>query len=228
MNRLLALLALLALAAPAWGQTYAPGIENHRVARFPSGASAVTVDVYEVNSATQVGDDIAATVIEIDEEDSDAWTFDLAAVAGYPVDCTPTDYVLRWNPDASNCSAEDGTPALCFLETVHVGGPECETQGKVQVEVTKTTVPNDAQGITQGVIDYYARRGERVQRWRKISTSYDGDFSSPVAVKWEVFFYRSSAESVATPFSCGKETTSNPANLSDEDLTALGASCSGN
>lgn len=232
MNRLrwcaLALLGFVAWCAPdpVFAQDYVPGLANRRVARFPAGATAVVVDVYNVDTATQVGNNVATTRIQLDSANTDAFTFDLSAVSGYPTDCTPTTFFLRWIPDSADCAAT-GTPGTCVEETVYVGGVGCRDQGMRQVSVTKTSVVKEAQGVTQAIIDYYARRGETVQLWRTIKVAYDGNFASPDYTVYEVFFYTASG-TAATPFSCGVMTSTDPSGMSTVDLQNLQSACSGN
>jgi hypothetical protein len=95
-----------------------PSIPNWQVARFPS-ATSVTVDVYQIDSSTQVADDAATTRVQLDSANSDLFLFDLATVTGYPNDCSRKTYLLRYAPDAADCTNNPGT---CAVDAVVVNG----------------------------------------------------------------------------------------------------------
>lgn len=163
-----------------------PGEPNWQVARFPSGATTVVVDVVDLGGS-QIGSDRPATRVTIDAANSDAWAINLATVPGYPVNCEPHTYLLRWAPDAANCTA---SPATCFESTAQVGGAACKADPRVKATYTYATAVVSAQGISQSLLDWHAKRGQQPTRWREIRHASDGDFASPESTEWEVFFYR--------------------------------------
>ena len=190
-NLLVVLLLVLASCQPAYaGAPAVPGEPNYRTARFPSGATAVTVDILEIGGA-QLADNVAATRAQLDAANTDVWYLDISQVSGYPVNCEPKTFLLRWNPDASDCSA---SPALCVEETAQVGGYLCEANPKVQVSYVHASTVQSAQGINQSVMDYFNRRGQLPIRWREIRHATDLDFSSPDHTSWEVYFYLSTGD----------------------------------
>lgn len=184
-----------------------PGEPNWQTARFPT-ASAVTVDVIEVTSGggTQIGNDRATVRLNADSSPSETFAIDLATVPGYATNCTPRTYVLRWAPDGANCTS---TPTSCAISTAQVGGASCSSDPRVQEIRTYASGVVAGQGITQELLEHYARRGERPLRWREIRHASDGDFSAPEATEWEVFSYRRGP--TWPEVACTVRTTTNPA-----------------
>lgn len=205
---LLAIAIGLTLPAHAGEFPSLPGEPSWQVVRFPAGASSVAVDVVEITSGggTQIGSDRVATRITIDGAPSDAWTLNLATVPGYPVNCEPRTYVLRWAPDAVSCSS---SPSSCIETEAAVGGALCKADPRVKAVYTYAAGVVSGQGLTQAVLTYYARRGERPIRWREIRHASDGDFDNPESTEWEVYFYR--AGPTWPELACTVRTTTNPA-----------------
>ena len=208
--RRVAAIVLLLLAAIAQAGDYPslPSEPNWQTVRFPSGPNAVTVDVVEVGASggTQLGNDRAASRLNVDGTPSDAWTLNLSAVPGYPVNCEPRTYLLRWNPDASDCALN---PSLCVEVTTSVGGAVCKQDPRVQAIYTYTSTVVSAQGITTEVLLYYARRGERAIKWREIRHASDGDFATAESTEWDVYFYRRGP--TWPELACTVRTSTNPA-----------------
>lgn len=187
-----ALWLLLAVAAcgpcdPVFADDAVPGEPNWSIVRFPAGPAAVTVDILELGGA-QVADDVAATLQQLDAADSDAWAIDLSQVPGYPVNCEPNTYMVRWTPDAADCSAA-GDPSDCILTDYKVGGAACRADPSMQVSYEYAYGVFAEQGITETVRKFYARKGVNPIRWRRMDVAVDGDFTSPSHTKWEVYFY---------------------------------------
>lgn len=205
---LIALLFLVCLAASySRAQISLPGEPNWVAARFPANPTAVTVDVLEIGGA-QLADNIAATQQQLDALDTDVWAINLAALAGYPLDCEPRTYVVRFNPDAADCT-DVGDPLACVEDLVRVGGATCEGDPGLQVSYTYANTSVALQGITQAVIDHFNLRGGRPVRWRRIDQAADRDFTTPDFTKWEVYFY----QATAVPFprlTCTVETETDP------------------
>lgn len=181
------LVSLLLSFGQAWAEdNSSPGEKNFQCARFPAGATAVTVDVLDLTNATQIGNNVATTRQQLDSVNSDHFCFRLDQVAGYPATCEVTDLIMVFSPDGANCNS---TPASCASSTSRVGGSQCRMDPNRRV----TTVYADALvaglGISQAVRDFYNRRGTEPVKWRKIETAEDQDFSSPSHTVWEVFFY---------------------------------------
>lgn len=202
--RLLAILLAVALEAGAGVFPSLPGEPNWQVVRFPSGASTVVVDVVELGGA-QIGSDRPAAQVSVDSVASDAWAFNLATTPGYPVNCEPRRYLLRWQPDAVSCTT---SPLLCIETEAAVGGALCKADPRVKATYTYANAVAAGQGITQAVIAYYAKRGERAVRWREIRHASDGDFATPESTEWEVYFYR--AGPTWPELACTVRTTTDP------------------
>lgn len=217
---LLSILALLASLLPGAARAgdYFPGEALRVQAAFPSGASAVTVDVHELGGAL-LADDAVATQETIDGAASAVWTIDLSALAGFPLTCAKKTYVVVFSPDAANCAAA-GTPESCVHHEIQIGGSECETNPQVQVSEVFATAPISAQGITQTVRNHWNRRGQEVLRWREFKVAADRDFTTPDHTYWEVYFY--SATGAFPHLQCVVETETDPA-----VTTPSKASCSG-
>lgn len=207
---LIVLAAILMLSLPSLAETLRfPGEPNTRIALFPSQPSAVTVDVLDVGGL-QIGNNLPTTQLQIDATNSSVWTFDLASVAGYPLDCTTKTYLVRWLPDAVNCAT---SPALCVFERVDVGGAFCKSDPSLQVSYVHAQAVVAAQGITQPVLDFFNRTGRLPILWREIRHAADRDFVNPDSVEWEVYFYSSatSADGVTTAtLKCTVSTTTDP------------------
>jgi len=207
-----ALLALFAMDARA--ETFVTGEPNHISARFTSNPASVTVDVQEIGG-TQIGNNLAATHQQIDAVNSDVWTIDLAAVAGYPTDCTQKSYIVRFQPNTTaDCSAA-GSPSGCSEQIIDVGGSRCRDPN-LDVSYYRTNAPVAAQGISAAVVAYEERRGRAPIRWTKTAYTDRG------GVKYEVFFY---TVSLGFPhLKCTVNTTSDPSAMDSVTLTALGNS----
>jgi hypothetical protein len=152
-------------------------------ARFPLTApSAVVVDVFEVGG-TQIGSDVSAAQVQLDAADSDVWQLDLASVSGFAPDCDPRSYVVRFVPDAADCS-ESGTPDQCAEQLVHSGGWLCKVNSDQDQVVTYPTLPIPARGITSAVIS----RGNPSY----ITHNVKIDTASVVFTYYTIFYYDSS------------------------------------
>jgi hypothetical protein len=212
--------AVLLLALPAAAEVPGvPGQANIRVARFPNGATTVVADVLEIGGV-QIGNNVATTRAQLDSADTDAFFFNLAGVAGYPVNCEPKTYLVRFVPDGADCST-GGTPSSCVEEVVDVGGYLCKANPKLNVSYVYTSATVAGQGISQAVMDYFGRHGQLPIRWRILKTAEDLNFTSPDHVAYEVYFY--STVGAYPHLTCTVLTTTDP-------NTALpsSAACAGN
>jgi hypothetical protein len=182
---------------------------NWRSAAFQSAPTTVTVDVVDLATGTQVGNNLATSQVQADSADTVIHKFDLSTVTGYPVGCEPKTYLVIFNPDSTNCS-EGGSPGLCAYDHVHVGGSACLASTQpVSESYAYTSSVVSGQGITQAVIDYYNRRGMHVPRWQKFEVAGDLDFSSIEETVWVVFFYQDDGD--APRIRCTVPTTTDPA-----------------
>lgn len=209
-----ALLAAAALAFACLQPAFAEPLpsDNHwRIALFSASPfpAAVTVDVVDLSDGTQVATDAAATQVQANSVDMAIWKFDLSTVTGYPTDGSFKSYLIIWQQDSDDCQ-ESGTPTECAYESATVGGDaQLDAATGVSTSVVYTTSVTSAQGITSSVIDFYARRGQQVPKWRKIDIAADKDYSTPDSTVYEVFFY-TDAQSSPRPL-CTVVTATNPA-----------------
>ena len=200
--------------SPAFAQDNSvPGEANWQVARFPDGAATVIVDVFELGGSQLANDQSAANT-----SNTDVWSLNVAAVVGYPTTCALKTYMLRWQPDAVNCSTN---PAECVESTFRTGGVACRLDPHRQMTNTWARTPVSAQGISFGVIKSYARVGEEPIRWQRFDIAADADYTGPSASIWHVFFY--SQEGPFPHIECVVPTASDPA-----VSLPSSASCAGN
>lgn len=205
--RLLVALAILgAPLASRAGDAVLPSDPNILVARFPGGATAVTVDVVQIGGS-QLANDVAATRLQLDSANTDAWYLNLQAVSGYPVDCVSRTFLARFNPDASDCAA---SPSLCVEVSTTVGGTgACLADDRRQTSTVRTSTVVSAQGITSEVLRYSQRLGENPIKWIEIDVASDETYSAPEKTYWVVYQY---AVLSGIPYvSCTVVTTTNPA-----------------
>jgi len=220
MRRLLLALGVLAWCLSASSQTVFPGLEKWIVASFPSGATTVTVDVYDLSTGVQVANDQAASQISLDAAVTSSWRFDLSTIAGYPATCTLTQYLVRWAPDSADCSAA-GTPSACADALVTVGGPDCEGDPGLQESTVYAQTIAAAQGITREVYEWHRRRGLMPVKWREQRRSASRDFANPDATVWQVYFYSQGGE--FPHLDCVVETTSDPSVALPSTASCTGA-----
>jgi len=186
-----------------------PGQSNWITAELPGAPAAVVVDVVDIATGTQVGNNLATVQVQRDAADSIAFKFDLSTVTGYPTSCAPKSYYVTFIPDAANCS-EAGTPELCATTIVDVGGSACLGAADWEsISVVHSKVVVSAQGITQNVLDYYNRRGILPVKWRKLARAADLNFAASDYTLWEVYFYTSTNN--APRIKCTVPTLSDPA-----------------
>jgi len=205
------LVLLIALGGPVPSRAGAPlnSQPNIRLAEFLSDPTAVVVDVVDLSTGTQVGNNLSATRLQRDSANTIAWKFDLKTVSGYPTGCDLKTYMVTFVPGSANC-ASGQSPGSCASELVQVGGSACLAEtSPVSSDPEFATVPIPTQGITQKVVDFHARRGLLTTKWRKILVSGALNFSAPDATVWEVFFWIDTNE--APRIKCSVLTTSDPA-----------------
>ena len=203
----LALAALLSLSPPLLADvTSVPGESAWVTARFPAGATTVTVDVYDLTAGAQVGTALSATRIQLNAANTDVWTLNLSTMPGFPTTCAQHSYLMRWKPDASDCVA---SPSLCQESVQDFGGYLCKASLREQPSFVTTTTPVSGQGISQAVIDYFNRRGQQALRWERIDRSATGSFGAPADTVWRVYFYKDTG-AWPRPW-CVVDTTSDPA-----------------
>jgi len=212
MRRVFALLCFVAFSCtldPAWAGDPLNSQPNIRLAEFLAAPAAVTVDVVDLSTGSQVADDVAATQVQRDLSDTIAWKYDLATVTGYPSGCEAKTYLVTFTPDAADCS-EGATPELCASEIVHVGGAAClASEDRISADPEFASTVISAQGITQSVLDFFERRGELVPKWRKLTIAADEDYATPETTLWEVYFW---TDTNASPrIKCSVTTSSDPA-----------------
>lgn len=215
MLRRLALFHLVALGVlacgldPVWAGPPLNNQENIRTAAFQSGPTTVTVDVVDLSTGSQVGNNLATAQTQADSSDTIIHKFDLSTVTGYPTGCEAKTYLVIFNPDSADCS-ESGDPDLCAYEEVQVGGSAClASMEPISPSFTYTSTVVSAQGITQDVIDFYNRRGLLVPKWQRFDIADDLDFASIDETIWFVFFYTDSG--AAPRIRCTVRTTTDPA-----------------
>lgn len=149
--------------------------------------TAVTVDVVELATGTQVANDSAAVQLQEDSANVDSWKFNLATVTSYPTTCAVKGYMIQWIGDAADCIA---APASCVQQTVTVGGDACQAAIASQSPFYEyATGVLSLHGITQKVLDYHDRRGELPIKWQKVLIAGDHIFGTPGDTLWIVYFW---------------------------------------
>jgi len=182
--------------------------KNIRSAAFQSAPTTVTVDVVDMDTGTQVGNNLATTQLQADSSDTIVHKFDLSSVTGYPEGCEPKTYLVIFVPDSADCS-ESGSPALCAYDWVQVGGSAClASASPVTQSFSYTSTVVSAQGITQDVVDFYNRRGLLVPKWQRFDIAGDLDFSGIDETIWLVMFYQDDGS--APRVRCSVPTTTDP------------------
>jgi hypothetical protein len=185
-----------------------PGQSNWITAEIAGNPTTVTVDVVEIGTGTQVGNNLATTQVQRDSVDTIGFKFDLSTVSGYPTNCTPKSYYVTFVPDGANCS-EAGTPELCATTIVDVGGSACPNDSEFESDsVVHSRVVVSGQGITQEVLDYYNRRGILPVKWQKFVRAADRNFAAPDYTIWLVYFYTSTNN--APRIKCTVPTSTDP------------------
>jgi len=188
-NLALLLLVGICTGVPVYAGPPLPGQSNWITAEIPGSPAAVVVDVVDIATGTQVGNNLATVQVQRDALDSIAFKFDLSTVTGYPTSCAPKSYYVTFIPDAANCS-EAGTPELCATTIVDVGGSACLAAFGWQSEsIEHSSVVVSEQGITQEVLDYFNRRGILPVKWQKFAFAADLNFAAPDFSLWIVYFY---------------------------------------
>jgi hypothetical protein len=219
-----ALVSILALAfacglEPALAQAPSiPGEPNWRVAVFPDGATTVTADIVDLGTGVQVADDVATTQIQVDATNVEAWKVNIAALPGYPVNCEPTTWLVRFRPDAADCVV---SPALCAEDIVDLGGYLCKANSSVAVSYVYANAIATGQGISQTVMDYFNRQARLPIKWREVRVSADEDFATPDYVWWEVYFY--GAGEGVPKLLCTVKTSTNPQSALPSSTACTGA-----
>lgn len=205
----LSLLLGMCTPIPVFAGPPLPGQPNWITAELPGAPTTVVVDVVEIATGTQVGNNLATSQVQRDAADTIGFKFDLSTVTGYPTNCAPKSYYVTFVPDSANCS-EAGTPELCATTIVDVGGSACLASSDFESPSTiHSRVVVSAQGITQEVIDYYNRRGILPVKWQKFVRASDMNFASPDYTVWLVYFY--TATNAAPRIKCVVPTATDPA-----------------
>lgn len=199
--RILALLSVW-MAVPAEGAQYV-------TAEFASTVpTTVVADVVDLATGTQVGNNLAATQLSRDSATQALWRIDLSTVAGFPAACEPKSYLVTFVPDGANCNASGGSPELCAVIQIDANNQEgCSPASTTHVDYYHSATVVSAQGISQAVLDYYARRGASPITWRQVRVARTGNFASPEKTYWEVYFYRLENQ---IPALCTVYTTTDP------------------
>jgi hypothetical protein len=209
MRRALVSLVALAFACglqPALAQAPSiPGEPNWRLTEFPLGATTVTVDVVDMGSGVQVANDQATTQVQLDSTNIRTWKINLAALPGYPVNCEPATWLVRFRPDAADCVV---SPSLCAADIVDLGGYLCKANSSVQVSYVYANGVASGQGITQPVMDFFNRRAQLPIKWREVRVAANEDFTTPDYTWWEVYFY--GTDEGLPKLLCTVKTSTNP------------------
>lgn len=186
MKEIIALIVSLLLGCPM-AHAGDPLTENPNriLAGFKSAPTGVTVDVVNLATGATVADDVAATQISVDGEDSIFWEYDLSTVTGYPTDCSFLTYLVVFSPDGKDCS-ETGDPAGCASHVATVGGSGCNYADTCEdsIPVYPTAIV-PSRGITQRVIN--AGKPSYIT----IKVACDRDFANPDYTYYWVFEYDS-------------------------------------
>jgi hypothetical protein len=197
---------LLALVHPATAGDPLNSQPNWVAAAFINAPAAVAVDIVEMATGTQVGNNLPATQVGVDGGDSIYWRFDLATATGYPAGCEVKSYTVIFSPDGADCQ-EGATPEVCATVTRQVGGASCFATANSNSYIhTSTTV--GGQGIDQLVLDFYNQRGTLPLLWIETDISSSYDYTAPDETIWEVYFYTSTAS--APRVLCTVKTSTNP------------------